>query len=57
MMDKPSKETNLSEATTSSPVKRPARKPAHVGKPRPKSDDVVRLEHERHKHLMDLLAK
>jgi len=56
-MDKPSTEKTLSESTTSSPEKRPAQRPAPVGKPRPEVEYVVRLEHERHKHLMDLLAK
>lgn len=56
-MDKPSTDKTLPESTTSSPEKRPARRTAHVGKPRPEIEDVVRLEHERHKQLMDLLAK
>lgn len=56
-MDKPSTERTLPESTTSSPEERPARRPPLVGKPRPEIEDVVRLEHERHKQLMDLLAK
>lgn len=56
-MDKPSTEKTPSESTTSSPEKRPARRPSQGDKPRPEIEDVVRLEHERHKHLMDLLAR
>ena len=35
----------------------PARRPARQPQTRPDAEDVVQLEHERHKLLMDLLAK
>lgn len=56
-MDKTSVDKKPIEPVTPAPEKRPTRRPRRGEKPRPDTDDVVRLEHERHKLLMDLLAK
>ncbi|SIQ49347.1 hypothetical protein SAMN05880561_103196 [Rhizobium sp. RU33A] len=56
-MDKASVDKKPIEPVTPAPEKRPTRRAKRGEKPRPDTDDVVRLEHERHKRLMDLLAK
>ncbi|MFL0694259.1 MAG: hypothetical protein ACJLUP_19935 [Agrobacterium tumefaciens] len=56
-MDKTSGDKKATESVTPAPTKRQTRQPSHGQNVRPDADDVARVEHERHKHLMDLLAK
>ena len=56
-MDKTSVDKKPIEPATPAPAKRQTRKPSHGQNTRPDVEDVARLEHERHKVLMDLLAK
>ncbi|RKE85485.1 hypothetical protein [Rhizobium sp. AG855] len=48
---------NKPNPTAATDENRPTRRPARQPQIRPDAEDVVRLEHERHKILMDLLAK
>ncbi len=48
---------NKPNPATATDENRPTGRPARQSETRPDAEDVVRLEHERHKILMDLLAK
>jgi len=56
-MDRTTVVEKTNEPVTPPPAKRQIREPSHRQNVRPDVDDVARLEHERHKHVMDLLVK
>ncbi len=56
-MDNTSVDKKPTEPVMPAPTKRQTRQPSHGQNVRPDAEEVARLEHERHKHLMDLLAK
>lgn len=56
-MDKTNIDKKHIDKNATGDKKRPTSRPARSPQERPSVDDVVRLEHERHKVLMDLLAK